>query len=76
VKYENGGDLLADSHNILNRWMNNSQLFNVYRASDVRQIEIHTAELLVSDPRLLSLKLLLQNWKGINRQEVIKFRQN
>jgi hypothetical protein len=27
-----------------------SQLLNVHRASDVRQIEIHTAEALVPDP--------------------------
>jgi hypothetical protein len=34
-------DLLEDSHNILNRWKNYfSQLLNVHRASDVRQIEI------------------------------------
>jgi hypothetical protein len=44
VKDENG-DLLADS-NILNRWKNYySQLLNVHRVSDVRHIEIHTAEL-------------------------------
>jgi hypothetical protein len=50
VKDENG-DLLADSHIILNRWKNYfSQLLNVHRASDVRQIEIHTAETLVPDP--------------------------
>jgi hypothetical protein len=50
VKDENG-DLLADSHNILNRWKNYfSPLLNVHRVSDVRQIEIHTAELLVPDP--------------------------
>jgi hypothetical protein len=37
-------DLLADSHNILNRWKNYfSQLLNVHNVSDVRQIEIHTA---------------------------------
>jgi hypothetical protein len=31
-------DLLADSHNILNRWKNYySQLLNVHRVSDVRQ---------------------------------------
>jgi hypothetical protein len=47
VKDENI-DLLADSHSILNRWKNySSQLLNVHRVSDVRQIEIHTAELLV-----------------------------
>jgi hypothetical protein len=38
VKDENG-DLLADSHNILNRWKNYcSQLLNVHNVSDVRQI--------------------------------------
>jgi hypothetical protein len=43
VKDENG-DLLADSHNILNRLKNYfSQLLNVRRVSDVRQIEIRTA---------------------------------
>ncbi|PNF33673.1 hypothetical protein B7P43_G12347 [Cryptotermes secundus] len=50
VKDENG-DLLADSHNILNRWRNYfSQLLNVHRVSDVRQTEIHTAEPLMPDP--------------------------
>jgi hypothetical protein len=50
VKDENGG-LLADFHNSLKRWKNYfSQLLNGHRVSDVRQIEIHTAESLVSDP--------------------------
>jgi hypothetical protein len=45
------GDLLADSRDILNRWMNYlSQILNVHMVSDVRQIEIHTAELLLPDP--------------------------
>jgi hypothetical protein len=48
VKDKNG-DLLADSHNIFNKWKN-SQLSNVHRVSDVEQIEIHTAEPFVSDP--------------------------
>jgi hypothetical protein len=47
VKDENG-DMLADFHNILNRWKNClSQLMNVYKISDVRQIEVHTAKPLV-----------------------------
>jgi hypothetical protein len=38
-------------YNILNRWKNYfSQLLNVHRVSDVRQIEIHTAEPLVPEP--------------------------
>jgi hypothetical protein len=50
VKDENG-DMLADSHNILNRRKNYfSQLLNVHRISDFRQIEIYTAEPLVSNP--------------------------
>jgi hypothetical protein len=48
VKDENG-DLLADSHNILSRWKYFSQLLNLHRVSDVRQKEIHKAELLVPD---------------------------
>jgi trans-aconitate methyltransferase len=41
-------DLLADSHNILNRWKNYfSQLLNVHNVSDFTQGEVHTAELLV-----------------------------
>jgi hypothetical protein len=40
---DKNGDLLPDPHNILNRWKNYfHQLLNVHRASDVRQIEIHT----------------------------------
>jgi hypothetical protein len=39
MKDENG-DLLADSHNILNKWKNYySQLLNLHRVSDVRQID-------------------------------------
>jgi hypothetical protein len=47
VKDENG-DMLTDSHNVLNMWKNYfSQLLNVRNVSDVRQIEVHTAEPLV-----------------------------
>jgi hypothetical protein len=50
VKDKNG-DLLANSHNILNRWKNYfSQLLNVHNVSDIRQIEVHTVELLVPGP--------------------------
>jgi hypothetical protein len=52
-------DLLADSHNYLNTWMNYfSALLNVHSVRDFKQIEIHTAgpwSLL-----LLRLKLLLR----------------
>jgi hypothetical protein len=58
--------LLADSHNILNRWKNYfSQLLNVHRISDVRQIEIQTAEPLVPDPS--SFEVEIAKFKILNR---------
>jgi hypothetical protein len=59
VKDENG-DLLAYSHNMLNMRKNYfSQLLNVHRISDVRQIEIHRAELLIPDASPPEVELLL-----------------
>jgi hypothetical protein len=49
VKEENV-DLIADSCNILNRWKNYfSRLLNAHEASNVRQTEVHTTELIVPD---------------------------
>jgi hypothetical protein len=63
VKDENG-DLLADSHNILNRWKNYfSQLLNVHRVIDVRRIEIHTAGPLVSDHNPFEDEIFIANLK-------------
>jgi hypothetical protein len=63
VKDENG-DLLADSHNILNRWKNYfSQLLNVHNISDVRQIEVHTAEPLVPGPSRLEVEIAIAKLK-------------
>jgi hypothetical protein len=43
--------MLVDSHSILSRRNNYfSQLLNLHRASDVKQIEVHTAEPLIPDP--------------------------
>jgi hypothetical protein len=50
VKGDND-NIFADSHKVLNRWNTYfSQLLNIQRVSDVRQIEVHTAEPLVPDP--------------------------
>jgi hypothetical protein len=74
VKDENGY-LLADSHNILNRWKNYfSQLLNVHRVIDVRQIE--RAEPLVRDPSRFDVKISIAKLEDINHQAVIKFWQN
>jgi hypothetical protein len=45
---DKNGELLADSHHILNTWKKySSQLLNVHSVSDVRQIEVHATEPLV-----------------------------
>jgi hypothetical protein len=63
VKDENG-DLLADSHNILNRWRNYfSRLLNVHNVSDVRLIEVHTAETLVPGQSLLEVEIATEKLK-------------
>jgi hypothetical protein len=64
MKDENG-DLLADSHNILNKWKNYfSHLLNVHRVSDVRQIKIHTAEPLVPDPGPFEVEIAIAKLKS------------
>jgi hypothetical protein len=63
VKDENG-DLLADSHSILNRWKYYfSQLLNVHNVSDVSQIEVHTAEPLVPGPSRLEVEIAIAKLK-------------
>jgi hypothetical protein len=63
VKDENG-DLLADSHNILNRWNNHfSQLLNIRKASDVRQIEIHTAKQLLPQASTFETEIAIAKLK-------------
>jgi hypothetical protein len=63
VKDENG-DLLAYSHTILNRRKNYfSHLLNVHNVSDVRQIEVHTAEALVPGPSRLEVEIAFAKLK-------------
>jgi len=59
------GDLLADSHSIAARWRNYfSQLFNVHGATDVGQVEIHTAERLVTEPGGTEVELAIDKLKS------------
>jgi hypothetical protein len=61
---DENGDLLADSHNILNRWKNYfSQLLNVHNVSDVKQIEVHTAEPLVPSSSRLEVEIAIAKLK-------------
>jgi hypothetical protein len=63
VKDENG-DLLADFHNILNRWRNYfSLLLNVHNVSDVRQTEVHKAEPLVPGHSRLEVEIVIAKLK-------------
>jgi len=59
------GDLLADSHSIVDRWRNYfSHLFNVHGVKDVRQAEIHTAESLVPEPSAVEVELAIDKIKS------------
>jgi hypothetical protein len=64
VKDQNG-DLLADSHNILNGWKNyfSQLLIECAYVSDVRQIEVHTAEPLVPGPSRLEVEIAIVKLK-------------
>ena len=60
VKYEKG-DLVADSHSVLGRWMNHfSQLLNIHGFNDVWQTETHTAESLVPEPRAFEVEMAIE----------------
>jgi hypothetical protein len=55
------GDLFADSSSIMAMWRNYlSQILNVHGVSDIRQAEIHTAEPLVHEPRVLEVELAIE----------------
>jgi len=59
------GDLVADSHSILAMWRNCfSQILNVRGVNDVRQMEIHTAEPLVPEPRASEVELAIEKLKS------------
>jgi hypothetical protein len=63
VKGENG-DLLADYHNIFNKWKNYFfELLIVHRFSRVRQMEIRAAEPLVPEPSHLDFEIAIAKLK-------------
>jgi hypothetical protein len=68
VKDENG-DLLTYSNNTSN-WGRSyiSKLLNIHKVSDVRQIEMHTAEPLVPGPRHLEAEIPIAKLENINLQ--------
>jgi hypothetical protein len=48
----------------------------VHNVSDVRQIEVYTAEPLVPGPSRLEIEIAIAKLKSINHHVVIKFQQN
>jgi hypothetical protein len=71
------GDVFEYSYNILNMWRNYfCQLLNEQRVSDVKQSEIHTVESLAPEPRPFKVKMATKNLKALNRQVLVKFREN
>jgi hypothetical protein len=59
------GDSFVDSHSILARWRNYfSHVLNVHVVNDFRQAEIHTAELLVPEPRVSEIELAIDKLKS------------
>jgi hypothetical protein len=64
IKDENG-NLLADPQNVLNRWKNFfNHVLNVHGVHDVRQMDKHTAEPLVSEPSLVEVEIAVGKLKS------------
>jgi O-glycosyl hydrolase len=65
---EKNGDLLGDSYNIFNRWMNYFvQLLDVHGVNTVRQTAVHTAEPLVTEDKTVLQKLERYKLPGIDQ---------
>jgi hypothetical protein len=59
------GDLLADPHNIVNRWMNYfCQPLNVQGAGGIRQAEVQSEELFVPEPSIFDVEVAIGKWKS------------
>jgi hypothetical protein len=62
---DENGNLLADPQSILNRWKNFfNQVLNLHGVHDVRQMDIHMAEPLVSEPSLAEVEIGIRKLKS------------
>jgi hypothetical protein len=69
------GDLLADSHNILNMWKNYfSRLLNVHRANDVRHIEVDTDKPLIPNNSLSEFEIAVAKLKRYKSPRSVQIR--
>jgi hypothetical protein len=68
------GNLLANPQNVLNRWKNFfNQVLNVHGIHDVRQMDIHTIEPLMSEPSLVRMKIAtgkLISYKSLGTDQI------
>jgi hypothetical protein len=65
IKKDESGNLLADRQSVLNRWKNVfNQVLNVHGVHDVRQMDIHTAEPLVTEPSIVEVEIAIGNLKS------------
>jgi len=56
------GDLVTDSHRILDKWMKRfSQFLDVQGVNDVRYTEIHTAQPLVPEPSAFEFEMAIES---------------
>jgi hypothetical protein len=70
---DENGDLLADSHNILNRWKNYfCHILNVHGINDVRQRDMHIAEPLVPEPSSFENEIAIEKLKTHNSSSTDK----
>jgi hypothetical protein len=76
VKDENGHLLSYSDNNGNGLESFFSQLLNVHNVSDIRQIEIYTAEQPVPGTNHLHIDISIAQLKSRNFQAMIKFRQN
>jgi hypothetical protein len=60
IMEDENGNLIADPQSVLNRWKNFfNQVLNVHGVLKVRQMDIHTAEPLVSEPSLVEVEIAI-----------------
>jgi hypothetical protein len=61
--WDEKGDLFADSHS--RRRNHFSQLLNVHRVNNVRQVEVHIAEPLVPEPSGFEFEFAIEKLKSL-----------
>jgi hypothetical protein len=71
IKFSHTKPFLVNSHNILNRWKNYfCQLLNVRGANEVRQLKMHTGELLVPEPSSFKVEIAIEKLK-IHKSQIL-----